>query len=57
LTGVEQRSDGILRTFANGARIEAEFVIGTDGIRSVVRHALYGDDSRHFAAFDQPYKL
>jgi len=34
LTGVEERSDGILLTFANGARIEAEFVIGADAVRS-----------------------
>src|SRR5580700_3099362 len=45
LTGIEERSDGIQLTFANGARIEAEFVIGADGIRSVVRHALYGNDN------------
>jgi salicylate hydroxylase len=45
LTGVEERSDGILLTFANGARVEAEFVIGADGVRSVVRHALYGNDN------------
>src|SRR5580698_7558701 len=45
LTGVEERSDGILLTFANGARVEAEFVIGADGVRSVVRHALYRNDN------------
>jgi 2-polyprenyl-6-methoxyphenol hydroxylase-like FAD-dependent oxidoreductase len=31
--------------FANGARIEAEFVVGADGVRSVIRQALYGEDS------------
>ncbi len=45
LTGVEQRSDRIVLAFANGAQVEAEFVIAADGVRSVVRHALYGDDN------------
>jgi salicylate hydroxylase len=45
LTGLEERSDCILLHFANGARVEAEYVIGADGVRSVVRHALYGDDN------------
>jgi salicylate hydroxylase len=45
LTSLEERHDCTLLAFANGARVEAEVVIGADGIRSVVRHALYGDDS------------
>jgi salicylate hydroxylase len=45
LTDVEERSDRIALAFANGADIEAEFVIGADGVRSCVRHALYGDDN------------
>ncbi len=45
LTKVEERADRVLLTFANGARVEAEFVIGADGIRSVIRQALYGDDN------------
>ena len=31
--------------FANGAQVEAEIVIGADGVRSVTRRALYGDDN------------
>jgi len=45
LTGLEERSDRILLAFANGARVEAEIVIGADGVRSVIRQALYGDDN------------
>ena len=45
LTGLEQSGDRILLAFANGAQAETEFVIGADGVRSVVRHALYGDDN------------
>jgi salicylate hydroxylase len=44
LTGLEERSDRTLLAFENGARVEAEYVIAADGVRSVVRHALYGDD-------------
>ena len=45
LTGIEQRSGGVVLAFANGARVEAEVVIGADGVRSVIRRALYGDDN------------
>jgi salicylate hydroxylase len=45
LIGLEERSDRVVLAFANGARVEAEFVIGADGVRSVTRKALYGDDN------------
>ena len=45
LTGVEERTDDIVLTFADGARVQAEFVIGADGVRSVIRQALYGADN------------
>ncbi|HEY6994653.1 MAG TPA: FAD-dependent monooxygenase [Xanthobacteraceae bacterium] len=45
LTGIGERSDRIVLAFANGARVEAEFVIGADGVRSVIRQVLYGDDN------------
>jgi salicylate hydroxylase len=45
LTGLEERSDRIILIFANGARVEAEFVIAADGVRSAIRQALYGDDN------------
>jgi len=45
LTGREERSDRIVLAFANGAQVEAEIVIGADGVRSVIRQALYGDDN------------
>jgi salicylate hydroxylase len=45
LTGVEERSDHIVLAFANGAKVEADTVIGADGVRSVIRQALYGDDN------------
>src|SRR5207302_10068252 len=45
LTGIAERPDHTVLIFANGARVEAEFVIGADGVRSVVRQALHGDDN------------
>src|SRR5262249_53551907 len=45
LTALEERSDGVTVAFANDARVEAELVIGADGVRSVIRQALYGDDN------------
>jgi salicylate hydroxylase len=44
LTSVEERSGGAILSFANGVRVEAEIVIAADGVRSVVREVLYGDD-------------
>ena len=48
LVDVEERSEGVVLAFANGAKVEAEFVIGADGVRSVIRHALYGHDHPTF---------
>ncbi len=45
LTGIEERGDRAVLAFANGAKVEAEFVIAADGIRSVVRQTLYGADN------------
>jgi salicylate hydroxylase len=45
LVAVEERSEGVVLAFANGAKVEAGFAIGADGVRSVIRHALYGHDN------------
>lgn len=45
LTGLEERADRVVLAFANGAEVEAEMLIGADGVRSVVREALYGEDN------------
>ena len=45
LTGLEEGSDRSVLAFANGAQVEAEIVIGADGVRSAIRQALYGDDN------------
>lgn len=43
LETVEDRGDRAALTFANGATVEADLVIGADGIKSVVRRRLFGD--------------
>jgi len=45
LTTIEDRGDRVTLTFANGVKTEADIVIGADGVRSVIRHALYGADN------------
>src|SRR6478736_3282907 len=45
LTGIEEREEHITLNFANGTCFEAEYVIGADGVRSVLRRALYGADN------------
>jgi salicylate hydroxylase len=48
LTGLEERSDRVMLAFANGTQVAAETVIGADGIRSVIRQALYGNDNPNY---------
>jgi salicylate hydroxylase len=45
LTHIEEQHDAVALTFANGTTVRADMVIGADGVRSTVRHALYGDDN------------
>lgn len=44
LAAVEEGTERVGLAFDNGARVEAEYVIGADGVHSVLRQALYGDD-------------
>lgn len=45
LTAIEERSDHVLLAFDNGTQVEAEIAIAADGVRSVIRRALYGADN------------
>jgi salicylate hydroxylase len=45
LTAIEERADRVMLTFDNGATVEAEYVIAADGVRSLIRRALYGADN------------
>src|SRR6201993_2720222 len=42
LVGLDETSDGIHLTFANGATAVADAVVGADGVHSVVRDILFG---------------
>jgi len=42
LVGLDETGDGVRLTFANGAKVTADAVIGADGIHSVVRDILFG---------------
>jgi salicylate hydroxylase len=45
LTALEEGRSGVTLTFANGVTRQADIVIGADGVHSVIRRALYGDDN------------
>jgi salicylate hydroxylase len=44
LTGIEEHQSGVTLTFADGTTRQTDIVIGADGIHSVVRRTLYGED-------------
>jgi 6-hydroxynicotinate 3-monooxygenase len=48
LEGFEQAAGRVKLAFANGERAEADALIGADGVHSVVRTALFGDDEPQF---------
>jgi salicylate hydroxylase len=50
-TGVETVRNGAVAHFADGSSVEADIVIGADGIRSVVREHLLGPDAPRFTNF------
>jgi len=45
LIGIAERGASVGLSFANGAMRDADLVIGADGVHSLVRRALYGDDN------------
>src|SRR5262249_32627730 len=45
---VEQSGGGALARFADGSEIEADIVVGADGIHSAVRRSLFGTDVPRF---------
>jgi len=45
---VEGRDSGAVARFADGSEIEADVVVGADGIHSVVRKGLFGADAPRF---------
>ena len=47
-TGVEIGARSAVARFADGREIEADVIVGADGIRSAVRASLFGGDQPHF---------
>lgn len=45
LAWVNERDDCVELAFENGVRVEADYVIGADGVKSVLREAIYGEDN------------
>ena len=48
LAGVEASAHGVTLCFTDGGRIEADGVIGADGVHSVIREQLFGPEKPHF---------
>ena len=48
LTGLDERNGSTTLTFANGITVEADIVIGADGLHSKVRRSLLGDAPPRF---------
>ncbi len=48
LKSVDAHDDGVTLRFENGSTADAAYVIGADGVKSVLRQALYGDDNPTF---------
>jgi salicylate hydroxylase len=46
--GVTQTADKAVAHFADGSQFEADIIVGADGVRSTVRHTLFGDDAPQF---------
>jgi salicylate hydroxylase len=49
LDTIEDKGDHSVLTFANGTTVEADLVVGADGIKSVVRQQLFSDKSPVFS--------
>ncbi|MEO3788032.1 NAD(P)/FAD-dependent oxidoreductase [Actinocorallia sp. B10E7] len=49
LEKIEDKGDRSVLTFANGTTVEADLVVGADGIKSVVRKALFSDNEPVFS--------
>ena len=49
--GVEESDGGVIARFADGQQAEAELLIGADGLHSVVRSHLHGNEKPRYAGY------
>lgn len=49
--GIERDANSATAILADGRRLTADWLVGADGIHSVVRSALFGRDEPHFTGF------
>lgn len=47
-TGARQEGDKAIAEFSDGTEFECDLLIGADGVRSVIRESLFGDDKPRF---------
>jgi salicylate hydroxylase len=48
LTDLEQKGERVVARFDNGATVEADVLVGADGIHSKVRHIVFGPEKARF---------
>jgi len=48
---LQQNAGGVSLKFGNGVEVQADAVLGADGVRSVVRTELFGADRPHFTGY------
>ena len=56
LATIEDKGDRSVLTFANGTTVEADLVVGADGIKSVVRQQLFSDKEPVFSG-ERAYRV
>ncbi|HEY9775448.1 MAG TPA: FAD-dependent monooxygenase [Planktothrix sp.] len=49
--GIDQSGDKVVASFEDGSRVEGEFIIGADGLHSVVREHLFGVEKPVYAGY------
>ena len=49
--GFEQNDDGVVARFADGAEERGDLLLGADGLRSVIRRGLFGEEQPRFAKY------
>ena len=52
-TGFDQKDDSVTATFANGETATGSFIIGCDGLHSVVRVGLFGKETASYTGLTQ----